>query len=47
MSMRAERENEMSARDLFQQPILGDISVQADDPLLLTVQERDFRWFLQ
>ncbi|HEU5377964.1 MAG TPA: hypothetical protein VFV38_21285 [Ktedonobacteraceae bacterium] len=48
MPMRSEdAADERSSRDLFQQPILQDIFVEADHPMLLAVQERNFRWFLQ
>jgi protein-L-isoaspartate(D-aspartate) O-methyltransferase len=48
ISMRSEgREPSVSTTSLFQQPVAGDVCVDAGDPLLAAFQEPAFRWFLQ
>jgi protein-L-isoaspartate(D-aspartate) O-methyltransferase len=48
LSLRSEDEpEEHSSRELFQQPVLQEVFLEASDPLLQAVQEEPFRWFLQ
>lgn len=40
-------EQEVSARTLFRLPEIGEVLVRQNDPVLVALQDQQFRWFLQ